>query len=151
MRLRHLCVLPSLVLALGTTLVLTPAPAAAAAAPATSGVSAAATPDFNMVVVGDPGTNPPSRSVKRGSGAPYFVTITCLNGFTGSVTLSLTGSIPAHSTVEITNPTGCGSLKSGEVAVQTMKVITPTGTFDMTIHGRSGTLEHDQAIVMTVR
>lgn len=148
MRLRQLFVLPSLILALGTTLVLTPAPTAAAAS---RGVSASATPDFKMIVEGDPGTNPPSRSVKRGSGAPYFVTITCLNGFTGSVTLSLTGNIPAHSTVEITNPSGCGSLKSGEVAVQTMKVITPTGTFDMTIHGRSGTLEHDQAIVMTVR
>src|SRR5215472_3886296 len=150
MRIRHLFVLPSVVLALGTTLVLTPAPAAAAA-PATRGVSAAATPDFHMIVEGDPGTNPPSRSVKRGSGAPYFVTITCLNGFTGSVTLSLTGNVPAHSTVEITNPSGCGSLKSGEVAVQTMKVITPTGTFDMTIHGRSGTLEHDQPIILTVR
>ena len=148
MRLRHLFVLPSLMLALGTTLVLAPAPAAAAAA---RGVTASATPDFNMIVDGDPGTNPPSRSVKRGSGAPYFVTINCLNGFSGSVTLSLTGNIPANSTVQISNPTGCGSLKSGEVAVQTMKVITPTGTFDMTIHGTSGTLEHDQPIVLTVR
>jgi hypothetical protein len=148
MRLRHLFVLPSLMLAFGTMLVLTPAPAAAADA---RGVSASATPDFHMIVDGDPGTNPPSRSVKRGSGAPYFVTITCLNGFTGSVTLSLTGNIPANSTVEISNPTGCGSLKSGEVAVQTHKVITPTGTFDMTIHGKSGTLEHDQPIILTVR
>ena len=148
MWLRRLFVLPSLILAFGTMLVLTPAPAAAAAA---RGVSASATPDFHMIVAGDPGTNPPSRSVKRGSGAPYFVTITCLNGFTGSVTLSLTGNIPANSTVEITNPTGCGSLKGGEVAVQTHKVITPTGTFDMTIHGKSGTLEHDQPIIMTVR
>lgn len=148
MRLRRLFVLPSLMLVLGTMVVLTPAPAAAATA---RGVSAAATPDFQMTVDGDPGTNPPSRSVKRGSGAPYFVTITCLNGFTGSVTLSLTGNIPAHSTVEITNPSGCGSLQSGEVAIQTMKVITPTGTFDMTIHATSGTLEHDQAIILTVR
>jgi hypothetical protein len=135
-------------LAFGTMLVLMPAPAAAAAARA---VGASTAPDFQMTVDGDPGTNPPSRSVKRGSGAPYFVTITCLNGFTGWVTLSLTGNIPANSRVEITNPTGCGSLKVGEVAVQTMKVITPTGTFDMTIHGTSGTLEHDQPIILTVR
>lgn len=147
MRLRRLFVLPALALAFGTMLVQTPARADAAPA---SGVSATATPDFQMIVDGDPGTNPPSRSVKRGSGAPYFVTITCLNGFTGSVTLSLTGSIPANSTVEITNPTGCGSLKSGEVAIQTHKVITPTGTFDMTIHGKSGSLVHDQPIVLTV-
>ena len=146
MRIRHLFLLPSLMLALGTMLVLTPAPAAAASA---RGVSASA-PDFQMTVDGDPGTNPPSRHVKRGSGAPYFVTITSLNGFTGSVTLSLTGDIPANSTVEITNPTGFGPLNSGGVTIQTHKVITPTGTFDMTIHGTSGTIEHDQPIVLTV-
>src|SRR5215468_5160488 len=102
-RLRRLFTIPVLMLALGTVLVLTPAPAAAAAATSGTGASAAAaTPDFQMTVVGDPGTNPPSRTVKRGSGAPYFVTITALNGFTGSVSLSLTGNIPANSTVEIT-------------------------------------------------
>src|SRR5215472_2128528 len=147
MRLRHLFVLPSLMLVFGTTLVLTTTPAAAAAAP---GVSASAAPDFQMTVDGNPGTNPPFRHVKRGSGAPYFVTITSLNGFTGSVTLSLTGDIPANSTVEISNPTGFGPLNSGGVTVQTHKVITPTGTFDMTIHGTSGTLVHDQPIILTV-
>jgi serine protease AprX len=147
MRIRRLFVLPSLMLVLGTMLALTPAPAAAAAA---GGVSASATPDFQMTVEGDPGTNPPFRHVKRGSGAPYFVTITSLNGFTGSVTLSLTGNIPANSTVRITNPTGFGPLNSGGVTIQTHKVITPTGTFDMTIHGTSGSLEHDQPIILTV-
>ena len=149
MRLRHLFVLPSLVLALGTTLVLTPAPAAAVAA--SGGVSAVATPDFQMVVVGDPGTNPPFRHVKRGSGAPYFVTINPLNGFTGSVTLSLTGNIPPNTTVNISNPTGFGDLHDGEVSIQTHKIITPTGTFDMTIIGTSGTIQHEQPIVLSIR
>ena len=147
MRLRRLFAFPSLILAVGTMLVLTPAHAAVAA---TRGASASATPDFQMTVEGDPGTNPPFRHVKRGSGAPYFVTITSLNGFAGSVTLSLTGDIPANSTVEITNPTGFGPLNSGGVTIQTHKVITPTGTFDMTIHGTSGTLEHDQPIILSV-
>jgi hypothetical protein len=147
MRLRRLFVLPSLMLVFGTMLVLTSAPAAAAV---TRGVSASATPDFQMTVDGDPGTNPPSRHVKRGSGAPYFVTITSVNGFTGSVTLSLTGNIPANSTVSISNPTGFGPLNSGGVSIQTHKVITPTGTFAMTIHGTSGTLQHDQPIILTV-
>jgi hypothetical protein len=150
MRIRRLFVLPSLLLVFGTMLVATPVTAAAAATSPASGVSAAATPDFQMTVEGDPGTNPPFRHVKRGSGAPYFVTITAVNGFTGSVALSLTGNIPANSTVTINNPTGFGPLKSGGVSIQTHKVITPTGTFDMTIHGTSGTLEHDQPIVLTV-
>jgi len=148
-RLRRLCVLPVLLLALGIVLVPTSTPAAAAAVG--RGVDAAAAPDFQMTVDGDPGTNPPSRTVKRGSGAPYFVTITAVDGFNGVVTLSLTGDIPANSTVEISNPTGFGPLHSGEVAVQTHKVITPTGTFAMTIHATSGSLEHSVDIELTVR
>ncbi|HEY4025466.1 MAG TPA: hypothetical protein VGO86_03460 [Candidatus Dormibacteraeota bacterium] len=146
-RLRRLVTLPVLMLALGTVLVLTPAPAAAAAG---VGVSASAAPDFQMTVDADPGTNPPSRTVKRGSGAPYFVTITAVNGFNGAVTLSLTGNIPANSTVLISNPTGFGPLNSGGVTVQTKKVITPTGTFAMTIHATSGALQHSVDISLTV-
>src|SRR5215471_8774005 len=147
MRLRRLFSLPVLMLALGTMLVLTPAPAAAAPA---GGVNAAAAPDFQMIVVGNPGTNPPFRHVKRGSGAPYFVTINPLNGFTGSVTLSLTGNIPPNTTINISNPTGFGDLHDGEVSIQTHKVITPTGTFDMTIIGTSGTIQHEQPIVLSI-
>jgi len=147
MRLRRLFLLPALMLALGTMLVLTPGPAAAAPA---GGVNAATAPDFQMIVVGDPGTSPPFRHVKRGSGAPYFVTIEPINGFTGSVTLSLSGNIPPNTTINITNPTGFGDLHSGEVSIQTHKVITPTGTFDMTITGTSGSIQHDQPIVLTI-
>jgi len=147
MRLRRLFLLPALLLALGTMLVLTPAPAAAAPA---GGVNAATAPDFQMIVVGNPGTNPPFRHVKRGSGAPYFVTIEPLNGFTGSVTLSLSGNIPPNTTINITNPTGFGDLHSGEVSIQTHKIITPTGTFDMTITGTSGSIQHDQPIVLAI-
>lgn len=143
--LRRAFTLPALLLVLATTLVLTSAPAAASGG---TGAPAAATPDFQMVVVGNPGTNPPFRSVKRGSGATYFVTINPVNGFTGSVTLSLTGNIPPTGVVTITNPTGFGALNGGAVTIQTIKGSASSGTFTMTIHGTSGAIEHTQDIVM---
>jgi hypothetical protein len=123
-------------------LVLAPAPAPAAAA--TSGPAAAATPDFTVTV------SPLSQTRKRGTGAPYFVTINCQNGFDAPVSLSLSGDIPPNGVVSISNPTGCGDLKDGEVAIQIQKHTFTTGTFNMTIHATSGTLEHDVPISLTI-
>lgn len=105
---------------------------------------ATSTPDFSVTV------SPLSQTRKRGTGAPYFVTINCLNGFSGAVRLSLTGNIPPNGAVSIINPTGCGSLNDGEVDIQIEKHSTTTGTFAMTIHAVSGTLEHDVGISLTI-
>lgn len=103
----------------------------------------AGTPDFTVTV------SPLSQTRKRGTGAPYFVTITPLNGFNGTVTLSLTGDIPSNCTVLITQP-GLGPLHDGEVDLQIEKHSTLTGTFAMTIHAISGSLEHDVNISLTI-
>lgn len=92
---------------------------------------------------------PLSQTRKRETGAPYFVTITPENGFTGSVTLSLTGNIPPTATVLITQPmTGVDG--SGEVDLQIAKHSTLTGTFAMTIVGTRGRLLHTAAISLTI-
>jgi hypothetical protein len=143
--------LPVLLLVLAATLVLTPVPAAASGATRASAAAAAAAPDFQMVVVGDPGSNPPFRNVKRGSGAPYFVSVNPVNGFTGTVSLSLTGDIPPTGVVTVSNPTGFGPLHDGGVTIQTRKGSSSIGTFTMTIHGTSGAIEHTQVIVMKNR
>lgn len=145
--LRRVFTLPVVPLVLAATFVMTPVPAAASGG---AGQPAAA-PDFQMVVVGNPGSNPPFRNVKRGSGAVYFVTINPVNGFTGSVTLSLTGDVPPTGVVTIDNPSGFGDLHDGEVAIQTKKGSASIGTFTMTIHGTSGAIEHSQDIVMQNR
>jgi len=75
--------------------------------------------------------------------------ITPLNGFNGTVTLSLTGNIPSNCTVRITQP-GLGPLQDGEVDLQIEKHSTLTGTFAMTIHAISGSLEHDVNISLTI-
>lgn len=112
-------------------------------AKAASQVVPLSTPDFTVTV------SPLSQTRKRGTGAPYFVTINPVNGFNGTVTLSLTGNIPPNGTVSITQP-GLGPLNDGEVDIQIAKQSTITGTFAMTIHAKSGTLEHDVNISLTI-
>lgn len=102
------------------------------------------TPDFSMTVT------PLSQTRKRGTGAPYFVDITSLNGFTGTVTLSLTGNIPSNCTVSITQPVLSGGVDQGEVDLQIDKHSTLTGTFAMTIVGTSGSLVHMVDISLTI-
>ena len=141
-RIRSLVTLSSLALTVAAALVLGSAPAAAASS---GGVSAAAaTPDFTVTV------SPLSQTRKRGTGAPYFVTIGAVDGFSSAVTLSLTGDIPPNGVVTITQPTGFGSLHDGEVAIQIQKHTFITGTFAMTIHARGGGIEHDVPISLTI-
>src|SRR5882762_8653448 len=121
-RIRSLVMAPLLVFAFAITLVLIPVHHAAA-----SGVTAVS-PDFTVTV------DPLAQTRKRGTGAPYFVTVNSLNGFNSHVSLSLSGDIPATGTVTITDPTGFGPLHDGEVAIQIKKVSSLIGTFAMTIH-----------------
>jgi hypothetical protein len=139
-RLRSLLKLCFLALTLAATLAVAPAPIAAVG----SGAAAAASPDFQVVV------SPLSQTRKRGTGAPYFVTINSLNGFNSPVTLSLTGDIPPNGVVSITNPTGFGPQNDGEVAIQILKHTFTTGTFAMTIHATGGGIEHDVGISLTI-
>lgn len=140
-KVRPLLALPFLLPVLATALVLAPAPAPALAA--ASGPAAAA-PDFTVTV------SPLAQTRKRGTGAPYFVTVNCQNGFDAPVSLSLSGDIPPNGVVSISSPTGCGDQSDGEVDIQIQKHTVTTGTFDMTIHAVSGTLEHDVPITLTI-
>jgi hypothetical protein len=87
--------------------------------------------DFSLFV------SPASVSVRRGSTATYTLTVTSSNGFSGPVTLSLSGQ-PSGSTVSFSpNPaTGASTL-----TVRTSSS-GPRGTFTLTITGTSGALTH---------
>jgi hypothetical protein len=132
---------PLLVFAFAMTFVLLPVHHAAA-----SGVTAAAAAaDFTVTV------DPLAQTRKRGTGAPYFVTVNSVNGFNSHVSLSLSGDIPATGTVSITDPNGFGPLHDGEVAIQIKKQSVLIGTFAMTIHAIGGGIEHDVNISLTIR
>jgi hypothetical protein len=139
-RLRSLLKLSLLACLLAAGLAVGPARAAAPA----GGVAAAATPDFTVTV------DPLSQTRKRGTGAPYFVTVDSLNGFNSAITLSLSGNIPPNGVVSISNPSGFGPLHDGEVAIQIQKHTFTTGTFAMTIHATGGGIEHDVNISLTI-
>ena len=102
------------------------------------------TPDFSLTM------NPTSRTVKRGSGTLYDIDVQALNGFNGTVTFTITGLCPncfIPSTF-VPNPvTGSGV---STFAVQTQKVITPQGTFILTISGTSGSLNHTTTATLIV-
>ncbi|HEY3607396.1 MAG TPA: hypothetical protein VGL06_07840 [Pseudonocardiaceae bacterium] len=128
-----------LVFAFAMTFVLVPVQHAAATG------RTAASPDFTVTV------NPLTQTRKRGTGAPYFVTVNSLNGFSGHVSLGLSGDIPATGTVSIIDPNGFGPLHDGEVAIQIKKQSVLIGTFAMTIHATGGGIEHDVNISLTIR
>ncbi|MGC4120889.1 MAG: DNRLRE domain-containing protein [Myxococcales bacterium] len=98
-----------------------------------------AAPDFAL------SATPSSRSTAAGGGASYAVTVTPLNGFSGSVTLSA-GGLPSGALASFSpNPTATSA---------TMTVTTSatgaTGAFTLTISGTSGALAHTATTLLTV-
>lgn len=87
--------------------------------------------DFSLSV------SPASVSVRRGGTATYTVTLKPSNGFSGSVTLRLSGQ-PSGSTVTI-SPNPATSTWTLSVKISSSG---PKGTFALTITGTSGTLAH---------
>jgi len=105
----------------------------------TASVTVTSAPDFSLSV------SPASQSVRQGNTATYAVTITRLNGFTGSVTLSVTG-LPSAFTATFT-PTSTTTTTSS----LTVKSTTGRrGTYTMTIKGVSGALSHTTTASLTV-
>jgi hypothetical protein len=91
---------------------------------------------------------PASQSVRRGSAANYTTTVTPLNGFTGTVNLSVTGC-PPHSTCSFSpNPVG-PPYPASTLTVSTSRN-TRTATYPLTITGTSGTLQHSTSVSLTV-
>ncbi len=102
-------------------------------------VAAGPGPDFSL------SASPASQVVVGGTSTTYVVTITPQAGFTGSVTLSVTG-LPAATTASFApNPTtGTSTL------TVTAGAATPTGTFTLAITGVSGALTHSTTVSLIV-
>jgi hypothetical protein len=90
---------------------------------------------------------PASLTLKRGSNGKYTVTVTPSNGFTGKVTLSVSG-LPANTLSQFvpTSITGSGNatlaIGPGTAA--------PTGTFTVTITGTSGSQVNSTTVSLTL-
>jgi subtilase family serine protease len=98
------------------------------------------TPDFSI------SASPTSLRVRSGSSGTSTITVAALSGFTGTVTLSATA------------PTGLtASLSSTSISTSGKSTLTITvarnirsGTYTVTVTGKSGTLSHSATVTVTV-
>jgi len=89
---------------------------------------------------------PSSATATRGAGASYTVTITPTGGFSGNVTLGVTGA-PSKSTFSFSpNPATSTSVLTVTTSKKAGK-----GTFTLTITGTSGGLSHTTTVQLVVQ
>lgn len=99
------------------------------------------TQDFGLSVT------PHATGVAAGDTATYTVTTTAINGFTGFVSLVLSGQ-PTGSTVWF-SPNPIAGAGSSTLSLATL-VSTPPGDYTLTITGTSGAITHSQAVSLSV-
>jgi hypothetical protein len=99
-----------------------------------------ATPDFSLTAA------PSSQSVTQGNNTTYTATVTPTGGFTGSVTLSVSGLPAGASGTFSPNPLASGN----STLTVTTSSSTPTGSFPLTITGTSGSLTHTANVTLVV-
>jgi hypothetical protein len=89
---------------------------------------------------------PTTETRNPGAAASYTVTINALNGFTGTVSLSLSGEpSDAANTWSFSHPSVTGS------GTSTLSLTTSTsGTYALVITGTSGGLSHSKTVTLTV-
>ena len=97
-------------------------------------------PDFTLSAA------PTSRTVPRGGGTSYTVTVQPVNGFTGAVSLSLSG-LPSRTSASFSpNPT----TSSSTLSVATNRR-TPSGSYLLTITGTSSGLTRTTTVTLAVQ
>ncbi len=110
----------------------------------------ASSPDFSLSFFNNPQT------VKRGSGTLFQIEIQPLNGFTGTVHIQLSASLPqgincACSPFDVpVSGTGV-TFTSFSVDVPKPVATAPTGTFHINVLATSGSLSHSETAILIVR
>jgi hypothetical protein len=89
--------------------------------------------------------SPSSQTVVQGNGTSFGISITPVNGFTGSVSLSTSG-LPTGATGTFTPSPATGT---SSLAITTM-TNTPSGTYPLTMIGLSGSLTHTASVTLVV-
>jgi hypothetical protein len=103
-------------------------------------------PDFSLSV------SPTSRTVNRGSSTSYTITLTSVNAFSGSVSLSVSG-LPSRTSGSF-NPSsvtlGAGGSGTSTLTIKVNRPATP-GTYTLMITGTSGSLSHSQPVTLIIQ
>jgi len=98
-------------------------------------------PDFSI------SASPSSQTVTAGAGASYTATVAPVNGFTGTVNLSVSG-LPSGATGSF-NPASVAGSGNSTLSVATSST-TAAGTYTLTITGTSGNLTHSTTVTLVV-
>jgi hypothetical protein len=93
------------------------------------------------------GATPSSQPVPVGSSTTYTVNVGALNGFSGTVSLSVSG-LPAGATAAF-SPASIGTSGSSTLTV-TAGSTTPANSYTLTITGTSGSLTHSATVTLSV-
>jgi hypothetical protein len=101
----------------------------------------AGAPDFSV------SASPSSRTVGPGSGTTYTMNVTPSNGYSGTVSFSVSG-LPAGATASV-NPASVSGSGSSTLTVSTSSS-TPTGASSLTITATDGTLTHTAKVTLVV-
>jgi hypothetical protein len=100
-------------------------------------------PDFSLAV------SPTSRTVARPGSTTYAVSLTSLNGFTGNVSLSVSG-LPSKTSASFSpNPVTLGASGSSTLTVSA-DANGPRGTYTLTVTGTGGGQTHSQTVTLTL-
>jgi uncharacterized membrane protein len=91
---------------------------------------------------------PSNVTIARGSNAKYTVTITPGAGFSGTVTLSVSG-VPRRANASF-NPASIATSGSSTLTVSTARK-TQTGTYTLTVSAASGGVTHTKQVTLTVQ
>ena len=98
-------------------------------------------PDFSL------SATPSSATVSQGNNGAYTASLSALNGFTGTVSLSVSG-LPTGVTASFSPASLAGSGTSTLTVVTA--ATTATGTYPLTITGSSGALSHSASVTLVV-
>ncbi|MDE3099205.1 MAG: RICIN domain-containing protein [Verrucomicrobiota bacterium] len=98
-------------------------------------------PDFSI------SASPSSQTVTAGNGTTYTTSISALNGFSGAVSLGVSG-LPSGASASF-SPSSISTSGNSTLTVSTAST-TPAGTYNLTITGSSGSLTHSTTVSLTV-
>ena len=99
-------------------------------------------PDFSISAA------PATQTVTSGQNASYTVSISALNGYTGTVAFSVSG-LPAGTSALFTPASVIGS-GSSSLTIATTSGITSNGSYPLTITGSDGVLTHSTNVTLVV-
>ena len=101
-------------------------------------------PDFTLTA------SPSKQTVVRGGSTSYTIGVSAVNGFSGSVSLTVTG-LPANSSSAFSaNPVSVPAANTSTLTVTTSSS-TKQGSFTLTVSASSGSLLHSTTVVLQVK